>query len=228
MNSFGPTIVLATDVLTLVTVFTIWLVVSRSQTGWEAKFWTAALLSSAMLTAAAVAWYPPLAAIRIEPAPGAQVVVVALIAFVAPTALLAVPATRAVLQAINPLSVVRLGIWRAAYGILLLALGLIGGLPVAFFRSAALGDILVGLWALWICTRTERVTDRHLLAWNIFGLIDLLHVIALAVFVLRPYFLANPNAAVLNLLPLVGVPLFIALHVITIRNLTAGRRAVRV
>lgn len=218
-SSTTALISLATDVLTPVTLFTIWLVVARNQQTQAAKIWAGLLIVAAGLLAGAMAWYPPLAAIRIEPAPGGQVFVVASIAFVLPLLLLALPPSRAFLANIDPLFLARLGIWRAVYGSLLLAMGLAGGLPAGFFRSVAMGDIAVGLWAIWIATRAQRVSDRHLLAWNIAGLVDLLHVIPLAVIVLRPFILANPDAPTLNLLPLVGVPLFIALHIITIKNL---------
>ena len=220
-SSAAALIALATDVLTPVCLFTIWLVAARNQPTQAAKVWAGLLIVAAGLLASAMAWYPPLAAIRIQPAPGAQVLVVASIAFVLPLLLLALPTSRSLLAYVDPLSVTHLGIWRAVFGSLLLLLGLAGGLPAVFFRSVALGDIAIGLWAIWIATRTQRVSDRHLLVWNVAGLIDLLHVIPLAVIVLRPFIIANPDAATLNLLPLVGVPLFIALHIITIKNLVS-------
>jgi hypothetical protein len=69
------------------------------------------------------------------------------------------------------------------------------------------------------------VTQRELIAWNALGLIDLLHVIMLAAIHLRPFFLAQPDLPTLNLLPLVGVPVFIALHVLTLWGLFARRSA---
>jgi hypothetical protein len=227
-NSTEDLIVLLTDILTPITVFTIWLVAVRNQISKAGNLWAALLLVGVASFASAMAWYPPLAAFRISPAPGGQVLVVASIAFLLPLALLALPASRAFLANIDPLDAARLGIWRAVYGSLILALGLEGGLPKGFFQSVALGDIAVGLWALWITTRSHRVSDRHLLVWNVAGLMDLLHVIPLAVLVLRPSILANPDGSTLNLLPLVGVPLFIALHIVTIRNLVWGWKFSRV
>jgi hypothetical protein len=58
-----------------------------------------------------------------------------------------------------------------------------------------------------------------LIACNAVRLRDLLHVIPLAELALRPILLANPELPTLNLLLLVGVPLFIAPHIIILRNL---------
>lgn len=219
-------IALVSDILMPITLVTIWLVVARDQPTQTAKLWAGVVLIGAATLAAALSWYPPLVAIRLEPAPGAQVAVVAFLAFGLPAVLLSLPATRLFLARIDSLSAARIGNWRVVYGSLLLAMGLAGGLPEDFYRSVAIGDIAVGLWAMWIATRPNRVSDRHLLAWNIAGLIDLLHVIPLAVIILRPFVIANPDAPTLNLLPLAGVPLFIALHIVTIRNLAFRVRKV--
>ncbi|OYY76381.1 MAG: hypothetical protein B7Y43_15165 [Sphingomonas sp. 28-62-20] len=219
-------IALVSDILMPITLVTIWLVVARDQPKQTTKLWAGLVLIGAATLAAATAWYPPLAAIRLEPAPGAQVAVVPFLAFGLPSILLSLPATRPFLARIDPLSAARIGIWRAVYGSVLLAMGLAGGLPEGFYRSVATGDIAVGLWALWIVTRSNRVSDHHLLAWNVAGLIDLLHVIPLAITILRPFIIANPDVPTLNLLPLAGVPLFIALHIVTIRNLAISERVV--
>jgi hypothetical protein len=220
MSTTATTVIAsATDLLTPITLATIWVVVSRNQASGAGKALSALALIAVACFASAMAWYPPLAAIRIEPAPGAQVFLVAGVAFLMPLILLALPPSRAFLANVDPLSVTRLGIWRAVFGSLILAMGLAGGLPPGFFRTVALGDIAVGLWAIWIVTRKHRVSNRHLLAWNMAGLLDLLHVIPLAVLVLRPFILANPDLPTLNLLPLAGVPMFIALHIVTIKNL---------
>ena len=219
-------IALVSDILMPITLVTIWLVVVRDQSTQTAKFWAGVVLIGAATLAAATAWYPPLAAIRLEPAPGAQVAVVAFLAFGLPAVLLSLPATRLFLARIDSLSAARIGIWRVVFGSVLKAMGLAGGLPEGFYRSVAIGDIAVGLWAVWIATRSNRVSDRYLLTWNIAGLIDLLHVIPLAVIILRPFVIANPDAPTLNLLPLAGVPLFIALHIVTIRNLAFRGRKV--
>jgi hypothetical protein len=216
----------ATDLLTPITLFTMWLGVTANETKCATRILAALFFIGVGALAAAMAWYPPLAAIRIEPAPGGQVAMVAALAFVVPILLLAVPTSRVFLAKVDPRAVARLGLWRAVYGSLLLAMGLTGGLPEGFFTSVAMGDIAIGLWAFAIATWAARVSDRHLLAWNIAGLLDLLHVIPLAVMVLRPFLLANPDAPTLNLLPMAGVPLFIALHIITIKNLLTKSRAI--
>jgi hypothetical protein len=52
-----------------------------------------------------------------------------------------------------------------------------------------------------------------LFAWNALGLADLVLAIARGALSLLPFYAANPTVAPQNLLPLVGVPLFIALHI---------------
>lgn len=119
--------------------------------------------------------------------------------------------------------------WRAVFGFALLFSGLAGGLPAAFFWSAAAGDILVGLWALSISARgVDRVGHGELLAWNGAGLIDLTHVLALGVANLAVFYAANPDASRLTLLPLFGVPLFIAIHFGLFRTILARRAAAAV
>jgi hypothetical protein len=209
-------IALTTDLLTPVTLASVWLgVVGNTKLG-IAKGVLGALLLAAFTLGAAMAWYPPLAAVRIEPAPGAQVFLIVGLGFFMPLVLFAVPSARSFLRTVDLIVIVRLGIWRLVYGALLLGMGASGGLPREFFLTVALGDMLVGLWAIWIVTRQERVSNGHLMAWNIFGLMDLLHVLPLAILVLRPFILSNANAPTLNLLPLVGVPVFIAMHIVSL------------
>jgi len=104
--------------------------------------------------------------------------------------------------------------WRAVFGGLLLAIGLSGGLPPGFFWSAAIGDMLIGLWALAIAARWPGVSRTETLAWNAAGLLDLVHVLALGATALRGFYGANSELERLSLLPLFGVPAFIALHIL--------------
>jgi hypothetical protein len=92
-------------------------------------------------------------------------------------------------------------------------IGLAGGLPPGFYWSAGLGDILVGVLSTGLLAKGRDVTDRQFIAWNIFGLADLMHVISLAGIYVAPFFIANPALPPLNLVPLIIVPAFIALHV---------------
>lgn len=112
-------------------------------------------------------------------------------------------------------------LWRAVFGSGLLILGLSGGLPPAFFWSAAFGDIAVGLWALAIRARLPTVSGLELRAWNSLGLLDLLHVLTLGALNLNAFYGANPQIAPLTLLPIFGVPLFIATHIHLYRTIAA-------
>ena len=99
------------------------------------------------------------------------------------------------------------------FGAGLLMIGLAGGLPPGFYWSAGLGDIVVGVVSTGLLAKGSDVTDRQFIAWNILGLADLLHVISLAAIYVAPFFIANPALPPLNLVPLIIVPTFIALHV---------------
>jgi hypothetical protein len=55
--------------------------------------------------------------------------------------------------------------------------------------------------------------------------VDLAHVLVLGAINLRPFYLANPDIAPLNLLPLAGVPVFLALHGMTLWGIAARRKA---
>jgi hypothetical protein len=119
------------------------------------------------------------------------------------------------------LQVLRLSGWRVVFGGLLGIIGILGGLPPGFYISAAAGDIAVGLLGLALMAR-GRVSNRALLAWNIIGLVDLVHVLVVGAIYLEPFFSANPAIPIFGLLPTVGVPMFIALHVVALRGLRRG------
>jgi len=128
---------------------------------------------------------------------------------------------RSYFQASSLQPIITTYLWRAVFGGCLLALGLNSGLPPAFFWSAALGDIAIGIWALAIWMRLPSVSTLELKAWNSFGLLDLLHVLALGAINLNAFYGANPQIAPLTLLPLFGVPLFIAMHIHLYRTISA-------
>jgi hypothetical protein len=116
--------------------------------------------------------------------------------------------------------------WRMVFGTGLLVMGLAGGLPPAFFWSAALGDIAVGALGLGLLATGQAENRGALIAWNALGLLDLAHVLALGVLHLAPFYAAHPDVARLGLLPLFGVPAFIALHLGMLRSLARRRAAV--
>jgi hypothetical protein len=218
------TIITATDILMPVTMLAIALTFRAANPGTSG----ARILSG--LTLAALAWgalwmlFPPLTALRLAPPPSGQVlailgVVVTFIAF------RFTPAMRTYWQTADLEKLVWNGPWRAVYGSALLVIGLSGGLPNEFVWSAAAGDIAVGLWAIAILMRDANVKRGEILGWNILGALDLFHVLALGAVYLRPFYLANPDIPLLNLLPLAGVPVLLAAHVMTLTGFLVQRKA---
>jgi hypothetical protein len=112
----------------------------------------------------------------------------------------------------------------------------LGVLPAIFALPAGLGDVLVGLGAFaasrWI--RSGRWGSA--IWWNLFGLLDLANAAVLGV-VTQPGPLhvlqTNPTSALLLASPLVIVPTFIVpiyvlLHLVSVRFLVASRSAAEV
>jgi hypothetical protein len=196
----------ATDVLMMATLGAVFLAVRRA---------TGSLPLAAALTGIALSWgaawsfIPALSALRLVPPPGGQGLAIALLTLV--LSLIAV--TSRAMRHADLMPLVGIAYWRIVYGVVLLLSGGAGQLPEAFFWSAAVGDILAGLFGMAIVGGHLPATRTSLLTWNIFGLADLLHVLALGVTTLRPFYLAHPDVLPLNMLPLAGVPVLIALHV---------------
>ena len=110
--------------------------------------------------------------------------------------------------------------WRAG-GLGFLALHVHGVLPGAFAWPAGLGDIAVGVTAPWIALALVRrpgfVTSRVFVAWNLFGILDL--VVAVGTGGLHSALASagevttGPMAELpLVLIPAYLVPLFLMLH----------------
>jgi hypothetical protein len=219
-------VVAAIDMLIPATILTVWLVLKRSEVVGVSSLQLAIPLCIALGWGALWTWVPGMAALRLMPAPAGQAG--AILALTLGLCLLLLHGSaRHFFRTVRAVRLLALGPWRIVYGAALLVIGLGQGLPPAFFWSAAIGDIAVGIWSLAILARRETVSEREVLAWNAIGLADLMHVLALGAVNLRPFYLANPDVAPLNLLPLVGVPVFIALHVLTLWGLTARRHVLK-
>lgn len=100
---------------------------------------------------------------------------------------------------------------------------LYGALPAGFALPAGLGDAVVALGALALVPRLRRgdVPRRALLAWNLFGFVDLVAAIALGLLYSNGPFgvLATGTATTepivtfpMSLIPTFLVPLFLLLH----------------
>jgi hypothetical protein len=216
--------ILASDLLMPLTMLSVWLVFRRAGAGRAALIIFGTALVAALVWGSLWAYLPSMANLRSLPPPRGQA-----------GAILAVAAGFSALMLFQPVRsffrtgriewLVTLGVWRFVYGSVLLLMGLLDGLPPAFFWSAALGDIAVGLWALTIMARQLDVRPSEITAWNVVGLMDLARVLVLGAINLRAFYLANPDIAPLNLLPLVGVPVFLALHGMTLWGIAARRKA---
>lgn len=103
--------------------------------------------------------------------------------------------------------------WRIAFGMMILASGLAGALPLMFFLPVAIGDIVIGLSGFAFRRRVSSELAPSMLAWNVLGLAELASVLALGVTVLRPAMLSDAGFDPPGILPIAAVPLFIAMHV---------------
>ena len=111
-----------------------------------------------------------------------------------------------------------------------------GHLPAVFALPAALGDIAVGLAAPSVARRLAHGTGHRRAVWfNVLGIVDLAVAVSIGFLAgLGPYrpLEVTPSTEPLSLLPLalvatVAVPLAVALHVISLRQLAAAARAER-
>ena len=113
--------------------------------------------------------------------------------------------------------------WRFA-GFAFLALNTYAILPGYFARPAGLGDMAIGVTAPWILValirRPSFVASKTFVAWNLFGLLDL--VVAVTLGALGPRLFASDAVGLVKtsamaylplvLVPAYLVPMFIILH----------------
>lgn len=109
----------------------------------------------------------------------------------------------------------------------------LGRLPALFAVPAGLGDIAVGLAAPGIARRLRRGTGRRAALWfNTLGIVDLLVALSLGGLTgYRIIDLTPVNDAIselpLALIPTTAVPLLLALHIVSIRQLLHAARTPR-
>jgi len=115
---------------------------------------------------------------------------------------------------------------RVVGAVFLIAMAL-GGLPAAFALPAGLGDVAVGIGAVFVARRLTR-GDRSGASWfNVLGLFDLVLAVSLGFLAgLGPsqVLLVSPSTADIGLLPLAlipttAVPLAVALHLTSLARL---------
>jgi hypothetical protein len=113
-------------------------------------------------------------------------------------------------------------------GVTFLVAMALGYLPAVFAIPAGLGDITIGVEAVFIARDLRRgVANRRAVWFNVLGLVDL--VVALAIGAtaapgLARLLVVSPSTEAISLLPLVLipttiVPLAVALHVLSLRKL---------
>jgi hypothetical protein len=123
-------------------------------------------------------------------------------------------------------------------GVLFIILLAQGQLPAHFAAPAGWGDIFVGLTAPLVALALIRrmpVARALAVAWNVFGLLDLVVAVGMGTGVLAPYLMPElgsrvPSAAGMGVFPLIlvptfAVPLSVILHVIALARLRHGARA---
>jgi hypothetical protein len=105
-----------------------------------------------------------------------------------------------------------------------------GHLPAIFAVPAGLGDIAIGVAAPFVARRLVRGAGRtEALRFHVLGLIDL--IVALSIgFLLFGFVEVTPSTEPLTLLPLaliptVAVPLAVALHLVSLRQLRTATRS---
>lgn len=170
----------------------------------------------ALAWGAAWSYVPALAATRLTPPPLGQAGVI-LVALAGLVAFWIGPHVRRRADCLSAAPLLQMAVWRAVFGMSVLAVGVAGGLPSTFFWSVGLGDLAVGLIGCALLLREPRLNDRGFMVWNLIGIADLCHVLVLGAITLVPFFLANPELPFVNLLPLAGVPLLFSLHVLGLR-----------
>jgi hypothetical protein len=143
----------------------------------------------------------------------------------------AIPATRAVLAEIPVPLIVSLNALRVV-GFLFILLALAGRLGGPFPYVAAVGDMLTALFALPVARLAARTGPNHpeVMAWNAFGMLDLLVAVSLALLSNNGFPLqlihagAGSDAIVTlpwSLVPLVLVPTYLIGHCVVFAHARA-------
>jgi hypothetical protein len=139
------------------------------------------------------------------------------------------PAVARVIDAVPQQWLVGLQLFRVLGGVFV-ALFAVGVLPGPFALPAGLGDLAVGLLAPMVATayaRKPKEKAGSVLAWNLFGIADLVVAVALGVATapspLQLAALDSPNVLIsafpLVLIPVFLVPLAILLHLASLAKL---------
>lgn len=130
------------------------------------------------------------------------------------------------------ISVHALRIIQGSVFVLMLPLGV---LPAIFALPAGLGDVLVGLGALAASRWVTSGRRGRVVWWNLFGLLDLATATVLGLITVPGLHLlqTSPTSALLlasplTIIPTFCVPIYVLLHLISLRFVTASRSATNV
>jgi hypothetical protein len=139
------------------------------------------------------------------------------------------PTFRAFANQISLTVLVGAHVWRFV-GVFFLTGALSGALAKGFGYPAGIGDIVAALWALLLIPMLRKGTasPHHVLAWNVFGLLDLLAAIStgllysnssLGVLVRGGVTTERMSTFPVSLIPTFFVPLFILVHLLIFKRL---------
>ena len=130
----------------------------------------------------------------------------------------------------NQKNLIRLNVWRLV-GAVFLVLMVAGQVPALWAIPTGLGDIIVGALAFWVASQLDTAGGaRRAIIFNLWGLADLVVAISLGVMTspgATQVFHTVPTAELVTRFPLALVPTFlvplaIANHVVSLRQLVAG------
>ncbi|MCU0490689.1 MAG: hypothetical protein MUD01_03685 [Chloroflexaceae bacterium] len=128
---------------------------------------------------------------------------------------------RRVIAALPLATLLGLHAMRVPIGATIVLLSQQGLLPASAGWEVGLGDVLVGLLALPLALAARRGLPSRwlLLAWNVIGLLDLLHALRLGLTVVVPFVISMQLPALLAPVALFGVPILLLSHMVIVRAL---------
>jgi hypothetical protein len=119
-------------------------------------------------------------------------------------------------------------------GVVFIIAMLLGKLPALFAIPAGVGDIAIGLATPWITRKLSDGSGTRAAVWfNLFGIADMIDALVLGGLTAYKVVAVSPSASLNSQLPLaivptVGVPLLLALHIrslLALRNQSAVNRS---
>ena len=120
--------------------------------------------------------------------------------------------------------------FRAVDGVAFLIIMALGHLPALFALPAGLGDIAAGIAAPLVARRLAQGTGRRAALWfNAFGMTDLIVALTLGAVTAYQLIHVTPSGAPISELPIavvptVGVPLLLAVHITSVSALARALR----